>query len=254
MSSQERFGYEWAEYSEIMPIYEEQFKNWIGPIKPEDFKGKKILDAGCGMGRNSYWPLTYGAESVTAFDFDERSVASAGKNLSKFKNATVLFKSIYEIEWKNDFDIVICIGVLHHLARPREALKKFYDALKDGGKLIVWVYSFEDNEWIVKFVNPIRKSITSKLPVGLIHFISYFCSIPLWFFAKIFKGPSIYLKQLSGFSFSHIHSIVFDQLIPDVANYWKKEEVERLFGDFGFKQVNIYKPSNSNGWTVIADK
>lgn len=254
MSSQERFGFEWDKYSEILPEYENQFKNWIGPIKTEYFKGKKILDAGCGMGRNSYWPLKYGAESVTALDFDKRSVQRAADNLKIFKNAQVIYRSIYDIQDQNYFDVVMCIGVLHHLANPLKALNNFFNALKNGGMLVVWVYSYEGNEWIVKLVNPVRKYITSKLPVGIVHFLSYFCSVPLWVFVKIFRGPSLYLKQLSGFSFKHLHSIVFDQLIPDVANYWKKEDVTKLFGQIPFKEINVSAPKNGSGWTVVAKK
>ena len=60
MASEDRFGYEWDKYSDIYPDYEQQFLNWISPLDSEDFIGKDILDAGCGMGRNSYYALQYG--------------------------------------------------------------------------------------------------------------------------------------------------------------------------------------------------
>jgi len=100
----------------------------------------------------------------------------------------------------------------------------------------------------------VRKNITSKLPVGLVHFLSYFCSIPLWAFVKTFRGPSGYFKQLSTFDFWHIHSIVFDQLIPDVANYWSKSDVEKLFSGIELKDVSIKMPPNGSGWIVIGHK
>jgi hypothetical protein len=127
-------------------------------------------------------------------------------------------------------------------------------ALKPGGTLLVWVYSYEGNEWIVKFVDPIRKNITSKLPLGLVHFLSYFCSIPLYILVRFFKGSSGYLGQISNFKFWHLHSIVFDQLIPDVANYWKKSEVEDLFKQLGLSNLDIHQPPNKSGWIIIGDK
>lgn len=254
MSSQERFGFEWDNYSKILREYEGQFLNWIGPLTPSNFKNKDVLDAGCGMGRNSYWPLKYGAKSVTSFDFDKRSVARAEENLKGYSNSKVFFQSIYDLKDRDVFDITMCIGVLHHLAKPKDALHNFFNATRVGGLVVIWVYSYEGNEWIVKLVNPIRKHITSKLPVSFVHFLSYFCSVPLWVFIKIFKGPSKYLKQLSKFSFKHVHSIVFDQLIPDVANYWKKSEVIQLFQDIGFKKVDVFQPVNGSGWTIIAQK
>ena len=254
MSSTERFGYEWNKYSFIDNNYEAQFKNWIYPLGPEVFKNKKVLDAGCGMGRNSFWALKWGAKELIAFDFDMRSTEAAKKNLAIFNNVQVSFKSIYEINWQNEFDVVFCVGVIHHLKNPHLALKNLLESLKPDGLLIVWVYSYEGNEWIVKYINPIRKNITSKLPVQLVHFLSYFFSVPLWFFVKIFKGPSEYLKQLSTFKFRHVHSIVFDQLIPEVANYWTKNEVLELFRNMEFREIKINRPPNNCGWTVIISK
>lgn len=254
MSSENRFGFEWEKYNQIYKNYLVEFKNWVDPLTPDFFRDKKVLDAGCGMGRNSYWVLTWGAKEVIAFDFGERSVLAAKENLAKFDNAKVVWKSIYDISWQEEFDLVFCIGVLHHLKDPQLALKNLVRSLKKGGTLLVWVYGFEGYEWIVKYVSPVRKNITSKLPLPVVHFLSYFCSIPLWVFVKILKGPTPYLKQMSSFGFWHIHSNVFDQLIPDVANYWKKEEVENLFKKAGLAEFEIHSPPNKCGWTIIGKK
>jgi len=254
MASTDRFGFEWDKYSNLDSNYEKQFKNWTHPLGLDDFKDKKVLDAGCGMGRNSYWPLKWGAEEVVAFDYDKRSVEAAKKNLSKFNNAHIVYRSIYDIEWQNKFDIAFSIGVIHHLKDPKKATKKLLDSTKEGGTLLFWLYSYEGYKWLVKYINPIRKNFTSKLPLPLVHFLSYFLSIPLWVFVKIFRGPSDYLKQLSTFKFWHLHSIVFDQLIPEVANYWKKEDVEELFQGLNFKELKIAPPPNNCGWVVIVKK
>ena len=254
MSSENRFGYEWDKYHFITPAYEQQFRNWTSPMTPEDWKGKKVLDAGCGMGRNSYWPLKWGAISLTAFDHDDRSVARAKETLKEFPNGTVQYKNIYDIDWKNEFDITFSIGVIHHLRDPKEALKRFVDSLKPGGKLNLWVYSYEGNEWIVRFVNPVRITITSKLPPFLVHFLAYFCSIPLYSFVKIMKGPSNYFRQLSTFSFWHIHSIVFDQLIPDIANYWTKEEARALTDNLPLHDIEVKQTPEGTGWIVTGTK
>jgi len=254
MASTDRFGFEWDKYPYLDSNYENQFKNWTHPLKEDDFKGKIVLDAGCGMGRNSYWPLKWGAKEAVVFDYDKRSVEAAKKNLSKFNNAHILYRSIYNIEWKNKFDIAFSIGVIHHLKDPKEATRRLFNSVKEGGILLYWVYSCEGYEWVVKYINPIRKNFTSKLPLPLVHFFSYFFSIPLWIFVKIFKGPSDYLKQLSTFKFWHIHSIVFDQMIPEVANYWKKEEIEELFQGLNYKEIIITLPPNKCGWVVIVKK
>lgn len=254
MSSSDRFGYEWNKYSAMDQNYELQFKNWIYPLDKCDFNNLEILDAGCGMGRNSVWPLKWGAKRITAFDFDHRSVKRAKENLSVYPNAEVLFKSIYEMDWTRRFDLVFSIGVIHHLEYPKKALENLVRSLKTGGIIVVWVYGLEGNEWIVKYVNPIRKLITSRLPLPAVHFLSYFVSIPLFLFTRIFKGPSPYFRQISGFSLRHINSIVFDQLIPRVANYWSNQEVGNLFSDLGLRDLKIILPPNKMGWTIIAKK
>lgn len=254
MSSQNRFGYEWDKYSWVTEDYEKQFLNWTSPLQPSDWVGKRVLDVGCGMGRNSFWAMKFGATAITAFDYDERSVERAQKTLDVYPSAHVSFRSVYDITWENEFDTAFSIGVIHHLKDPERALKNMVRALKPGGELLVWVYGYEGNEWIVKYVDPVRINITSKLPVGLVHFLAYFCSIPLYLFVKVRKGPSAYLKQLSTFNFWHVHSIVFDQLIPDVAHYWKKDEVRALIQGLPLTDVDVSAPPNKSGWILTANK
>lgn len=254
MASEQRFGFEWNKYSKLDPQYENQFKNWTYPLDSSFWQGKMVLDAGCGMGRNSYWPLKYGSSLVTSFDFDKRSVEAAKRTLAEFDKKEIIFSSVYDITWENKYDVVFSIGVIHHLADPKQALKNLVKALKPGGRLLIWVYSYEGNEWITKLVDPVRINITSKLPVRLVHFLSYFVSIPLWLFVKIFRGPSSYLKQLATFKFWHLHSIVFDQLIPTIANYWKKEEVEALLSEVGLSNFEVHNPPNKSGWIGIGVK
>mgnify|MGYP001616733120 CR=1 FL=1 len=250
MASQERFGFEWATYNYMLPDYEEQFLNWVTPFTKESFKGKTVLDAGCGMGRNSYWPLLYGAASVVAFDFDDRSVAAARNTLRAFSNAEILFGNIETFSVPQKFDIVFSIGVIHHLKHPDRALRNLVRMLKPGGTLLIWVYGYEGNEWIVRMVNPIRKLVTSKLPLKFVHVLSYGASIPLYLFLKYGSPRSAYLRQIRKFNFKHIHSIVFDQLIPEVAYYWKKDEAVALLASLPeLKNAHIERV-NSNSWTV----
>lgn len=252
MGSTERFGYEWTKFQQITPDYEKQFLKWVTPLKPADFKSKAVLDAGCGTGRNSYWPLIYNASKVCAFDFDKHTVQVAKKNLSKFKNAKVEYMSIYNIKYTNTFDIALCIGVLHHLENPKLAIKNLIKATKKGGRVVVWVYGYNGNSWIVKLVNPLR-DLTSQLPLPITNLLTYFLSIPFVIFLKLFPQKKPYLKQLKGFKFWHIHSIILDQLIPKIANYWKKEQVLELFKGTGVKEIKIY-PVNGMSWSLVAKK
>ncbi len=250
--STERFGYEWNTYSKIIPEYEEQFLKWVAPLEKKSFKGKKIIDGGCGIGRNSFWSLKYGAKEVVAFDYDARTIEVAKNNLASFHNAIVRWGSLYDIPEQGVFDISFSIGVIHHLAKPREAVAQLVKATKKGGKVLIWVYGYEGNEWIVRYINPIRK-ITSRLPLQIVHLLSYLFSIPLYTYIKLLKPKHPYLNQLGHFRFWHTHSIVFDQLIPKIANYWKKEEAHALFEKQGLKNITVQRVNN-NSWTVIGTK
>jgi len=253
MGSEKRFGYEWQKYHQISPNYELQFRKWISPFGPEIFKNKKVLDAGCGMGRNSYWVLNYGAKEVVSFDYDKRTLEAAKKNLSSFDNAHLEFKSIYNIDYQDKFDVVFCIGVIHHLEKPFLAIENLIRAAKPGGLILIWVYGYENNEQIVKWISPLRKHLTSKLPISVLHLLSYCFSIPLYFFVQLIPQSSPYLKQISQFKFNHLHSIVFDQLLPKIANYYKKEDAEQLLIKHKLKNIGI-SHINKNSWTIFGYK
>lgn len=236
----------------IVDDYEIQFLKWVYPLSKEHFKGKKVLDAGCGIGRNSYWPIQYGAKEVVAFDYDERTVAVARKNLEKFSNVNVSYQSIYDINFENYFDIAFSIGVIHHLKDPVLAVKNLARAVEQGGIVLIWVYGYEGNEWIVRYVNPVRR-FTSKLPIKLVDFLALFCSVPLYIYLKLIPHKHPYFKQLATFKFWHVHSIVLDQLIPEVANYWTQDEAGSLLQKAGLENVKTFQV-NQNSWTVIGQK
>lgn len=132
MTSTERFGYEWSKFDTIYKEHESHFLKWAYPLTKKDFKNKLVLDAGCGNGRNSFFVLKYGAKKVVAFDYDKRTVATARKNLSQFRNAEVHYKSIYDIDYKNKFDMVLCIGVIHHLKDPEKVIANLVNAVTGG--------------------------------------------------------------------------------------------------------------------------
>jgi len=250
--STERFGYQWKIYNKIIPEYEEQFLKWVYPLKKADFIGKRVLDAGCGVGRNSFWPAKYGAKEVFAFDYDSRIVDVAKKNLLRFKNCNVTYDSIYSIPYQNYFDISLSIGVIHHLNKPREAIKNLVKATRKKGKVLIWIYGYKGNEWIVRYINPIR-TITSRIPSLLTRLVAYGFSLPLFAYLKLFRQKRPYLQQISKFRFWHVHCIVLDQLIPKIANYWTEKEARRLFENQGLEDVKVF-PVNGMSWTVIGKK
>jgi SAM-dependent methyltransferase len=251
--SPERFGYEWQRYSEILPEYEEQFRGWTGHLAPEDWRGKSFLDVGCGTGRNSYWPMTYGATGGKAIDVDQASLAVARRNLRHFPAVAVEEKSAYEIGESNAYDIVFSIGVIHHLQCPDRALAAMARAAKPGGEVLIWVYGYENNEWIVRFFDPLRKALLSRLPIRLLHHLSLYPTAGLWVALRLGVGHISYLRLLRRLQFAHVRSIVFDQMLPKIAHYWPRATVESLLDQAGLINVRL-KWVNDMSWSAIGTK
>lgn len=251
--SPDRFGHSWGIFNEMLPIHEEQFVRWTTGVSKDYWKGKKILDVGCGIGRNSYWPMTYGASSALCIDVDERTLSAARKNLAKYEAAKVEFKSIYELENIDEFDVSFSIGVIHHLEKPDKALKKMYQATKPEGLTVIWLYGYENNEWIVKYFNPLRKLLFSRMPLSLVYLMSLPLTSILWLVLRAGLGKIEYFKLLRKFSFKHVRAIVYDQMIPVIAHYYKKDDAIQLLVDAGYEEVECHWV-NQMSWTVIGRK
>ena len=229
LGTPERFGYAWNIASKINKINEIQFLNWTKVIKNKNFwAGKKILDAGCGIGRNTYWPMSYGAESATAFDLDDRTLNAAKHNLKQYKNVSIKKLSIYDILYKNEFDISFSIGVVHHLEFPEKAIDKLVQATKPGGNVLVWLYGYENMKIYVHVLNPIRKILFSKAPLPIVRLISYIPTLLLYLYIHLGITKLEYFKLLKKLSFTQIQQIIFDQMLPKTAKYYKKDEALEL--------------------------
>ncbi len=104
-----------------------------------------ILDAGCGTG-NTIIHLAENNKKLkfVGFDNSKTSLIKA-VTLSESKNlSNVIFKKWnlrVSLPYKNYFEIIYCLGVLHHTADPIAVLKNLYHALKDDGELYLWIYS-----------------------------------------------------------------------------------------------------------------
>jgi len=251
--SPERFGFSWDTYAELRPEHEEQFRKWTAPLKPDDWRGKTFLDAGCGIGRNSYWPLRYGAARGTAIDVDDRTLSRARHTLAEFGNIEVRKNSIYEIPERDAFDIVFSIGVVHHLEHPDLAVASLVAAAKPGGLVLVWLYGRENNGWIVWIFNPLRRLLFSKLPLSFVHALSLPLTAMLWLYLHSGISRSPYMRLLRGFAFRHLRAIVFDHMIPRIALYYDRKGAIDLLSRAGLSDVQA-EWTNKMSWTVIGRK
>src|SRR5512135_3860047 len=181
LGSPDRFGYEWSTYSTILPEHRLQLERWLGSTGLESFQGKTVIDVGCGMGRNPYWMSRAGAASIIAIDADDHSLETARRNLAELGNVQVHKCSVYDLipDHFGQIDRVTCIGVLHHLYDPREALERMWSCVAPGGDLILWCYAREGNRL---FLPPIQsfRFVGARLPLPLANLLAKAITIAAW--------------------------------------------------------------------------
>lgn len=91
---------------------------------PPDLAGKSVLDVGCNAGFYSLEMRLRGAARVLGIDSDDQYLAQA-RFAAKVMNADIEFRrlSVYQIaDLREQFDLVLFLGVLYHLRYPLLAL------------------------------------------------------------------------------------------------------------------------------------
>lgn len=101
---------------------------------PEDLTGKSVLDVGCNAGFYSLQMKRRGADRVVGIDTDEQYLAQA-RFAAKVSNAEIEFRnlSVYRVaDLREQFDLVLFMGVLYHLRHPLLALELLHEyAVRD---------------------------------------------------------------------------------------------------------------------------
>lgn len=261
-----RFGWEWTHFSTFdIDVETKKFLEWIYPSDKYFFKNKIILDAGCGMGRHSIISQHLGAEEVIGVDLGS-SVFPAYENTKKYTNIHIIQADIYNLPFKEElFNFIYSIGVIHHLPDPKKGVENLLKYLKPKGRIHIWIYGRENNGWIIYFINPIRKYITSKISPNLLLYLSLIPASILWITAKLIYKPinkvfpnlyipyKDYILWISKLTFKGIHLIVFDHLITPIASYHKKEEVVEWFNKNELINFQINHRLKMS-WAATADK
>lgn len=92
----------------------------------------KILDAGCGAGWTCENLLKYG--SVLGTDLADEILERAKVRVPK---ATFISGDFMKLELEHDFDLVVCLEVLSHVADQKAFIRKLSAHLKPGGELLM---------------------------------------------------------------------------------------------------------------------
>ena len=105
------------------------------------FKGKRVLDAGCGNGRFSYGMAMMGAQ-VTAFDFSEGGVANLQREAKEASLSIDIFRHniLQPLPITEQLDLVWSFGVLHHTGNTHRAFVNIAPHVKDDGLMFLMIY------------------------------------------------------------------------------------------------------------------
>ncbi|MFQ6082107.1 MAG: methyltransferase domain-containing protein [Candidatus Aminicenantia bacterium] len=265
--TKKNFAFSWRKFANI---YQDprDFLNWIYPKNKYFFKDKIVLDAGCGTGKHALFASRFGAKEVIAFDLSN-SVEVAFDLTLPAKNVHIIQADIYHLPFKSNFDYIYSIGVLQHLPNPKKGFENLTQLLKGKGWISIWVYGYEGTGLVRKIIDPIRKNITSKMPLPLVFLLSFFLTIVFYLISKGIYRPlskfkitrkilkflpmNSYVLYISQFNFSHIFNSIFDQLIAPITNYFYKEEIEQWFRKTDLKNI-IISDRNNMSWRASGQK
>ena len=184
------FGYQWRSFDKTQldhsgrNLSEVDFIRKVG-LKPEDLKGKLVLDVGCGMGRFAEVATRWGAR-VIGVDLSAAAEVAA-KNLAD-RDFLAFQADVFALPFAPaTFDVVYSMGVLHHTPDCEKAFKALPQYLKPGGTIAVWLYSGY-NKWY-RFSDQYRK-ITHRMSPRALHRL-FRVAVPFfyWFDRGLRKIP-----------------------------------------------------------------
>lgn len=258
----EGFGWQWKHFVQADQRYAEQLLGWLQPITPDFFADKVVLEGGCGKGRHTELAAAWGAREVVGIDLSE-AVETAYKATRHLENVHIVQADIYSLPFKRCFDYAFSVGVLHHLPDPKSGFESLSSRVKPGGYVSAWVYGAENNEWITRWVNPVRQKLTSKMDQRVLLQLSKLPAASIYLATKLIYGPlnrsrlgesvarhlfyNEYFKAIAPFGWREQHTIVFDHLVAPTAFYLSRDEFESWWPDIGIETAQIIW-HNQNSW------
>ena len=107
-------------------------------------ENKKLLDAGTGSGhRITNVAQHYNKCKFLGLDISEKSleIANTLKNKNKIENIKFCKANLMNnVSNLGKFDIILCMGVLHHLSNPGKGLRNLLNILKNDGIIFLYLY------------------------------------------------------------------------------------------------------------------
>jgi SAM-dependent methyltransferase/uncharacterized protein YbaR (Trm112 family) len=236
--TQESFGFEWTLYS---AVHEERDRGYAleGGLSPDFFRGKLVLDAGCGYGRHARVVQGFGAE-VVGLDLSV-AVRNARRLTRDNPRVHIVQGDLFSPPFpRASFDLVYSWGVLHHTPDPRRAFEGLVDFVKEGGDISVKIYRKRPAP--AALVEGLIRKLTLRLPLRTLYRLAYLAVPVNWFYWKLGRHiPGVRQAILSvvkvdpNWRIAHIDT--FDWYHPQYQFHFPMEEVVSWFEAQGLTQI-----------------
>ena len=236
------FSFEWKTFHDvqidILNATDESERTFIGQTgwRPDDLKGKLVLDAGVGAGRFAEVASRWGGD-VVGVDLSFAVDAARG-NIGDRDNVHIAQADLFRLPFReNTFDAIYSIGVLHHTPDTKRAFDALVPLLREKGEFAVFVYAYGHYH----FFSDLWRNITTKIPHRIVYYLSSL-AIPLYY---VYKLPVVGLGFRLLFPMSR-HPIprwrwldTFDWYTPKFQHKHTWPEVYRWFEDSGFENIRL---------------
>ena len=136
----------------------------IKPNKVESknkFLNPNVLIAGCGTGQQLENIICYEKSNIFALDLSLSSLAYAKRKMQElnFNEIEFLHGDILSLQnIKKKFDVIECVGVLHHMENPENGLSILLDLLEPHGFLKLGIYSEISRKHIIEVRSFVEKN------------------------------------------------------------------------------------------------
>ncbi len=223
LQTKDSFSYQWEEIKEGVALlgdaaWESQMIQQLCTHSdyPEDwFKGKKVLDAGCGNGRWSYVLSELGAD-VMAVDQSLNGINSVKTLLANHTTFNAQQADILSpLPFSSEFDLVWCYGVTHHTGYTELACKNVAAAVKPGGRLFLMIYG-----------EPTKPHEFAEINTYVEH--------------RRATGRMTFDEKRAYLSERYLEELVhgyFDAVSPEINDRHRWDEVEGWLVDLGFTRI-----------------
>jgi len=256
----EDFGNQWQIHGQVDPDHwssTAMFRDHFGDLfDAQEIAGQTVAEVGSGSGRIINMICSFGPRKCYAIE------PSAGFEVLKANTA----RHAGVIEYLNttgdrfelsDLDLVFSLGVIHHIKDPLDVVRNIHRSLRDGGRFLIWVYGHEGNAAYLFFYNLVA-GITKRMPDSWLDWFSALLNYaiePYIWLCRVLPLPLRgYLVNVFGkCGWQKRKYIIFDQLNPAYAKYYRREELKALLKAAGFDRVELYH-RHGYSWTAMATK